>query len=55
MSQRILVIQNDGAAARSIFDALSHCSDPSFCVEWVRCCSHGLDRLDGIEAILVDL
>jgi diguanylate cyclase (GGDEF)-like protein/PAS domain S-box-containing protein len=55
MSQRILVIQSDGVAARSVVDALSHCSDPAFRVEWVRCCSHGLDRLDGIEAILVDL
>src|ERR1700730_11157213 len=55
MSQRILLIQNDAAAAKAIVDALSHCSDESFQVEWVRRCSEGLERLDGIEAILVDL
>ena len=55
MSQRILVIQNDAAAAKAIVEALSHCSDESFQVEWVRRCSEGLERLDGVEAILVDL
>jgi diguanylate cyclase (GGDEF)-like protein/PAS domain S-box-containing protein len=55
MSQRILLIQSDAAAAKAIVDALSHCSDESFQVEWVRRCSEGLERLDGIEAILVDL
>ncbi len=55
MSHRILLIQNDTAAAKAIVDALSHCNDESFQVEWVRRCSEGLERLDGIEAILVDL
>jgi diguanylate cyclase (GGDEF)-like protein/PAS domain S-box-containing protein len=56
MSRRILLIQNDAAAAKTIGDALRHyCSDDSFQVEWVRLCSQGLERLDGIEGILVDL
>src|SRR5580704_5092044 len=55
MSQRILLIQSDAAAAKAIVDALSHCSDEAFKVRWVRRCSEGLNRLDGIEAILVDL
>ncbi len=55
MSQHVLLIQNDAAAAKAIVDALSYCSDESFQVERVRRCSEGLERLDGIEAILVDL
>jgi diguanylate cyclase (GGDEF)-like protein/PAS domain S-box-containing protein len=55
MSQRILLIENDAAAAKAIGDALTCCSDQSFQVELVRRCSEGLERLDGIEAILVDL
>ena len=55
MSQRILLIQSDAAAAKAIGDALTHCIDQSFRVELVARCSEGLARLDGIEAILVDL
>ena len=55
MSQRILLIQNDAAAAKAILDALTHSTDESFQVEWVRRCSEALERLDGIAAILVDL
>ena len=55
MSHRILVIQNDAAPAKLIVAALRHCSDQCFGVEWVGRCSEGLERLDGIEAILVDL
>ena len=55
MSQRILLIQDDAAAAQAILDALASSNDASFQVEWVRCCSEGLQRLDGIEAIMVDL
>jgi diguanylate cyclase (GGDEF)-like protein/PAS domain S-box-containing protein len=55
MSPRILLIENDAAAAEAIVEALSYCSDQSFQVEWVRRCSEGLERLDGVEAILVDL
>jgi diguanylate cyclase (GGDEF)-like protein/PAS domain S-box-containing protein len=55
MSQRILLIQSDAAAAKAIGDALTHCIDQSFRVELVGRCSEGLARLDGIEAILVDL
>src|SRR5579863_612573 len=55
MSQRILLIEDDTAAANTIADSLSRCSDESFEVRWVRHCSEGLEKLSGIEAILVDL
>jgi diguanylate cyclase (GGDEF)-like protein/PAS domain S-box-containing protein len=55
MSQRILLIQNDEAAAKAIVNTLAHSNDSSFQIEWVRRCSEGLERLDGIAAILVDL
>jgi diguanylate cyclase (GGDEF)-like protein/PAS domain S-box-containing protein len=53
--QRILLIQSDAAAAKTIVDALSNCKDQSFQVEWVEHCSEGLKSLHGIEAILLDL
>jgi diguanylate cyclase (GGDEF)-like protein/PAS domain S-box-containing protein len=55
MSQRVLLIQSDAAAAKTIVGALSRCSDEPFQVEWVRRCAEGLQRLDGMEAILLDL
>jgi diguanylate cyclase (GGDEF)-like protein/PAS domain S-box-containing protein len=55
MSERVLLFQNDVAAATIITDALSHSSDVSFQVVWVRTYSEGLARLDGISAILLDL
>jgi diguanylate cyclase (GGDEF)-like protein/PAS domain S-box-containing protein len=55
MSQRILLIEHDAAAAKAILDALTLSSDESFEVEWVRRCSEGLARLDGVVAILIDL
>src|SRR6202167_6231193 len=55
MSQRILLIQDDATAAKTILDALGNASDDSFQVEWVRRCAEGLERLDGVAAILVDL
>ena len=55
MSHRILLIENDAVAAKVIVDALTHSSDEFFEVEWVRRCSEGLARLEGIVAILVDL
>src|SRR5579863_7498663 len=55
MSLRILLIQNDEHAATSITDALAQSSDASFTVLWVRSCSEGLESLDGVDAILVDL
>ncbi len=55
MSQRVLLIQSDAAGANSIIGALSNCSDQPFHVERVRRCSEGLKRLDGMEAILLDL
>ncbi len=55
MSQRVLLIQSDAAAAKTIVGALSCCSDQPFHVEWARRCSEGLKRLDGMEAILLDL
>jgi diguanylate cyclase (GGDEF)-like protein/PAS domain S-box-containing protein len=55
MSQRILLIQDDAAAAKIIVRALVESGDASFEVEWVRSCSDGLERLVDIRAILVDL
>jgi diguanylate cyclase (GGDEF)-like protein/PAS domain S-box-containing protein len=55
MSQRVLLIQDDATAAKSILDALSKASDESFEVEWVRRCSEALEKLEGVVAILVDL
>ena len=55
MAQRILLIQDDAAAAKAILDALSNSIDESFQVRWVRRCSEGLERLAGTAAILVDL
>ena len=55
MSQRILLIQSDAAAAKSVIDALATSNDGPFNVEWARSCSEGLEKLAGIEAILVDL
>ena len=39
MLQRILLSQNDAAAAKAIVDALNRYSDDSLQVEWARCCS----------------
>lgn len=36
-------------------EALRHSSEWSFQVEWVKRSAEGLEKLDGIEAILVDL
>ena len=63
MSQNILLIQDDPADARAVCEALSNSGHASFQVEWVRCCSAGLERLatdrkqltDGIAAVLIDL
>ena len=63
MSQNILLIQDDPADARAVCEALTNSGDGSFQVEWVRCCSAGLERLatdgkqltDGIAAVLIDL
>jgi diguanylate cyclase (GGDEF)-like protein/PAS domain S-box-containing protein len=58
----ILLIQDDAADAKSVRAALQDSTGESFRIEWVRCCSEGLERLndggrreDGIDAILVDL
>src|ERR1700687_1146120 len=55
MSQRVLLIQDDAAAAKAILNALSSSRDELFQVEWVKCCSEGLGRLAGSAAILLDL
>jgi diguanylate cyclase (GGDEF)-like protein/PAS domain S-box-containing protein len=55
MPQRILLVEHEAADATVILDALNHAPDASFEVEWVRRCSEGLARLDGIDAILLDL
>jgi len=54
-TKKVLLILDDAPRAQSIVEALNNCSDLSFQVEWVRQCSHGLDRLAGVAAILVDL
>jgi diguanylate cyclase (GGDEF)-like protein/PAS domain S-box-containing protein len=55
MSQRILLIQDDPVIASAILSALSLSQDETFEVTWVRRCRHGLERLVGVAAILVDL
>ena len=55
MTQRVLLLMDDGLTAKAIVDALSHSNDESFQVEWVRHCSEGLEKLDGVAAILLDL
>jgi diguanylate cyclase (GGDEF)-like protein/PAS domain S-box-containing protein len=55
MPQRILLVEHEAADATVILDALNHAPDACFEVEWVRRCSEGLARLDGIDAILLDL
>jgi diguanylate cyclase (GGDEF)-like protein/PAS domain S-box-containing protein len=55
MAQRILLILDDAPAAKAILNALSGSGDSLFEVEWVRCCTEGLERLAGSAAILVDL
>jgi diguanylate cyclase (GGDEF)-like protein/PAS domain S-box-containing protein len=55
MSKKVLLIQDDAAAAATVIDALVPRADASFQVEWVRTCSAGLEKLDGVAAILVDL
>jgi diguanylate cyclase (GGDEF)-like protein/PAS domain S-box-containing protein len=54
---RILLIENDPAAAHEIRAALAAAVDRSFDVEWVRQLSEGLTRLDrrGIDAVLLNL
>ena len=55
MIHRILLIQDDEAAATAIIDALGLATDARLSVHWVRRCSEALKMLDGIAAILVDL
>jgi len=54
MTRRILLIQDDVSNAKAILDALSNSNDERFQVEWVRCCSDGLEQLVGVAAILLD-
>jgi diguanylate cyclase (GGDEF)-like protein/PAS domain S-box-containing protein len=64
--QNVLLIQNDGAEANAVRDALANSSDGSFRVIWVRSCAEGLNALaqakaqaspepDRFAAVLVDL
>jgi DNA-binding response OmpR family regulator len=53
--RRVLLMQDDATSAEGILHALRDSRDESFEVEWVRRCADGLERLTGIEAILVDL
>jgi len=63
MPQNILLIQEDPCDAKAVREALTHSSDGTFQVEWVRRCSDGVERLagettpstGGIAAVLVDL
>jgi DNA-binding response OmpR family regulator len=54
---RILLIENDPAAADKIRAALAAGGSGSFDVEWVRQLSEGLERLSkrGIDAVLLEL
>jgi diguanylate cyclase (GGDEF)-like protein/PAS domain S-box-containing protein len=58
--QNILLIQDDIADAASVRDALTHSSDGSFRVVWVRYCSDGLTVLaktraeEGHDAVQID-
>jgi diguanylate cyclase (GGDEF)-like protein/PAS domain S-box-containing protein len=56
-TRRILLIENDPAAAHEIRAALAAAVDRSFDMEWVRQLSEGLTRLDrrGIDAVLLNL
>jgi len=56
-TRRILLIENDPAAAHEIRTALAAAVDRSFDMEWVRQLSEGLTRLDrrGIDAVLLNL
>jgi diguanylate cyclase (GGDEF)-like protein/PAS domain S-box-containing protein len=55
MTQRILLIQDDPVIAGAIVNALGQSKDEAFEVTWVRRCSDGLERLEGVGAILLDL
>src|SRR5580658_597736 len=55
VTRHILLIQHDTAVAKAITDALMYSNDESFQVDWVRSCSDGLEKLEGTEAILLDL
>jgi diguanylate cyclase (GGDEF)-like protein/PAS domain S-box-containing protein len=57
LSPKILLIENDPAAADKIRAALDLASGGSFDVEWVRQLSEGLERLSkkGIDAVLLEL
>src|SRR5579859_3614195 len=57
LSPKILLIQDNPDAAKSICGALSSASGGSFEVGWVRNLSDGLERLikNGIDAILLEL
>jgi diguanylate cyclase (GGDEF)-like protein/PAS domain S-box-containing protein len=55
MTQRILLIEDDFAIASVIVNALGQSKDEAFEVTWVRRFSDGLERLEGIGAILLDL
>ena len=64
--QNVLLIQNEGAEANAVRDALANSSDGSFRITWVRRCADGLEALalakapasrdaEHFAAILVDL
>lgn len=63
--QTILLIQDDAADARAVWDALANSGGEFFAIEWVRSCSEGLERLarakdsqqrsNGIAAVMLDL
>src|ERR1700704_5626879 len=57
LSPKILLIENDPAAADRIRAALTAAGSGSFDVDWVRQLSQGLSRLikRGIEAVLLEL
>src|SRR6267378_550986 len=57
LSPKILLIQNDRAAAKEIRAALAAAGSGSFDMEWVCQLSEGIERLSkkGIAAVLLEL
>lgn len=63
MAHNILLIEDDPVAIVSVQQALSHSSDGTFQLEWVRSCWGAIERLsrketarsNGIAAVLVEL
>src|SRR5579863_6720169 len=53
--KRILLIQDDAPTAKAILDALNNSGDMPLQVQSDRQCTVGLQKLEGVAAVLVDL